>query len=101
MVERVAVVPAVANQSSREVGEEAGVESGGDEVRSYGEALATWMATGRPWRSQIAMILLPLPRRVGPTAAPPFLPGERGVDEGFGQINLAAVAQIFGEPLQQ
>ena len=37
---------------------------------SYGEALATCTARGRPWRSQIAMILLPLPRRVAPTAAP-------------------------------
>jgi hypothetical protein len=27
---------------------------------SYGDALATWTATGRPWPSQIAMILLPL-----------------------------------------
>jgi len=48
------------------------------------------------------MILLPLPRRVGPTAAPPFFcPGERGVDEGFGQIYLAAVSQVFGESLEQ
>jgi hypothetical protein len=44
---------------------------------SYGEALATWTAIGRPCRSQIAMILLPFPRRVGPTAAPPFSPRQR------------------------
>ena len=43
----------------------------------YGEALATCTASGRPWRSQIAMILLPLPRRVGPMAAPPFSPPRR------------------------
>jgi len=30
-----------------------------------------------------------------------FCPGERGVDEGFGQINLAAVSQVFGESLEQ
>ena len=43
-------------------------------VTSCGEALATWTARGRPWPSQIAMILLPLPRRVGPTAEPLFSP---------------------------
>jgi hypothetical protein len=43
-------------------------------VTSCGEALATWMARGRPWPSPIAMILLPLPRRVGPTAEPLFSP---------------------------
>jgi len=47
------------------------------------------------------MILVPLPRRVGPTAAPPFCPGVRGIDEGFGEINLSAVAQILGEALEQ
>src|SRR6202795_3223473 len=35
---------------------------------SCGESLATQQTTGRPWRSAIAMILLPFPRRVGPTA---------------------------------
>jgi hypothetical protein len=30
-----------------------------------------------------------------------FRPGERGVDEGFGQIDLAAVSQVFGESLEQ
>src|SRR5229473_4909281 len=33
---------------------------------SCGEALAMLQAIGRPWRSAIAMILLPFPRRVGP-----------------------------------
>ena len=73
----------------------------GTRCGSYGEAPATCTATGRPWRSQIAMILLPLPRRVGPTAAPFFCPGEGGVVEGFRQIDLAAVPQVFGEALQQ
>jgi hypothetical protein len=41
---------------------------------SCGEARAMLQATGRPWRSAIAMILLPLPRRVGPTAEPLFSP---------------------------
>ena len=34
-------------------------------------------------------------------SAPFFCPGERGVDEGFGQIDLAAVSQVFGESLEQ
>jgi hypothetical protein len=42
------------------------------------------------------MILVPLPRRVGPTAAPPFRPGVRGIDEGFTEIEFAAVAEILG-----
>lgn len=49
----------------------------GTRCGSYGEALATCTARGRPWPSQIAMILLPLPRRVGPTAAPLFSPRRR------------------------
>jgi len=31
---------------------------------------------------------------------PLFRPGVGGVDEGFREIDFAAVAQIFGEPLQ-
>jgi hypothetical protein len=34
-------------------------------------------------------------------AAPFFRLGGRGVDEGFGQIEFAAVAEVFGESLQQ
>ena len=34
-------------------------------------------------------------------SAPFFGPGESGVDEGFGQIDLAAVSQVFGESLEQ
>ena len=49
----------------------------GTRCGSYGEALATCTAIGRPWRSQIAMILVPLPRRVGPIAAPLFSPRRR------------------------
>ena len=49
----------------------------GTRCGSYGEALATCTATGRPWRSQIAMTLVPLPRRVGPIAAPLFSPRRR------------------------
>jgi hypothetical protein len=48
------------------------------------------------------MILLPFPRLVGPTAAPPlFRPGERGVNAGLGQVDFAAVSQVFRETLEQ
>src|SRR5713226_693991 len=46
---------------------------GSTSLVSWGEALAIPTATGKPRRSAIAMILVPLPRRVGPTAPPPFL----------------------------
>ncbi len=45
---------------------------------SCGEALATCTATGTPWPSVTAMILVPLPRFVLPTAEPLFsLPKRR------------------------
>src|ERR1700676_952984 len=76
-IKRITVVAAVDDQARQEVDEEAGVKGGGTSCGSYGEALATCTAIGRPWRSQIAMILLPLPRPVGITAAPPFSPRRR------------------------
>jgi len=44
---------------------------------SCGEALATCTATGTPFPSVTAMILVPLPRFVLPTAEPPFSPRRR------------------------
>src|SRR5215469_12272737 len=45
---------------------------------SCGEGLATCTTTGTPWPSVTAMILVPLPRFVLPTAEPPFsLPRRR------------------------
>src|ERR1700676_300407 len=41
-------------------------------LHSAGEALSTDTARGRLLSAAIAMILVPLPRRVGPTAKPPF-----------------------------
>lgn len=35
------------------------------------------------------------------SSAPLFRPAERGVDKGFGEIDLAAVSQIFCETLQE
>src|SRR5687768_7693309 len=94
--ERVARIAVVARSptSRASSGRKRASRVAGGRCDSYGEALATCMARGRRWRSQIAMILLPLPRRVGPTAAPLFRPDEGGVNEGFGEIDLAAVAQI-------
>ncbi len=103
LIERIAVVGAVADHSFWFGSREALGDSGFDEFRfmrrarspiirfglarvkrwatvastsfvSCGEALVTQQATGRPWRSAIAMILLPFPRRVGPTAGPLFSP---------------------------
>src|SRR5687768_16010756 len=54
-------------------------------VISCGEALATWTAIGRPWRSPIAMILLLLPRRVGRRRSFFFRRAEAGVDEGLAE----------------
>src|SRR5258708_6841144 len=56
-IQRIAVIGAVSDQALR---------------KRRGEALAIPTATGKPRRSAIAMILVPLPRRVGPTAPPPF-----------------------------
>jgi len=44
---------------------------------SAGEALWTDMARGRLLSAAIATIFVPLPRRVGPTAKPPFLHSRR------------------------
>ena len=73
-IQRIAVVGAVANQAFGSFRKEAPLEGGSTSFVSCGEALATCTARGRPWPSLIAMILLPLPRRVGPTAEPLFLP---------------------------
>src|SRR5512136_769641 len=44
---------------------------------SAGEALSTATARGRLLPAAIAMIFVPLPRRVGPTATPPFSRSQR------------------------
>jgi hypothetical protein len=59
---------------------------------SCGEALATSTAKGRPWPSLIAMILLPLPRRVGPMAEPLFAELKLASMNASSQIELAAIA---------
>ena len=74
LVERIAVVGAVPDHSFWLGSCEALLDGSFDELRFCREALAMLQATGRPWRSGIAMILLPFPRRVGPIAAPPFSP---------------------------
>jgi len=46
------------------------------------------------------MILLPLPRLVLPTAAPPFGWHECAVNEALCQVNLAARIQVFSQRVQ-
>ncbi|MGC1415929.1 MAG: hypothetical protein WA817_11635, partial [Candidatus Acidiferrum sp.] len=65
---------AVADQALGSFGEETLLDGGFDEFCFMRRSAATCTARGRPWPSLIAMILLPLPRRVGPTAEPPFSP---------------------------
>jgi len=53
---------------------------------SAGEALSTDKARGRLLSAAIAMVFVPLPRRVGPTAKPPFGAGAGGIHEPLFQI---------------
>lgn len=55
----------------------------GTRCGSYGEALATWTATGRPWRSTIAMTLDPLPRRGRTNRRAPFSERRRSRRRGL------------------
>ena len=91
-IEAVTVVGAIANQPLGEVGEESLFERGFDEFGFMWRRAGHVHGERRPWPSLIAMILLPLPRRVGPMAEPLFSPAEAGVDKRFAQIELAAVA---------
>jgi hypothetical protein len=49
----------------------------------------------------MAMIFVPLPRRVGPTCRSLFSPGEGLVDERLAQIKASALAQVLGQGAQQ
>src|SRR5512135_2580499 len=68
---------------------------------SAGEALCTDTARGRLLAAAIATIFVPLPRRVGPTARPPFSARERRIHERFFQVQLAALLQVLGQPPQR
>jgi hypothetical protein len=57
------------------------------------------MAIGRPARSAMAMILVPLPRLVLPTCSLFFGAGKRAVDEGLAEIQPPAGLEILGERL--
>ena len=52
---------------------------------------------GKPAASATAMLLAPLPRLVLPTAQPLFCRGKCPVDEGFPQVEPAALSQIVGQ----
>src|SRR5829696_5652812 len=47
------------------------------------------------------MILLPLPRRVGPTAEPLFCRAEARVDEGLAEIEFPSIAEVLRQPREQ
>ena len=82
LVERVAVVGPVANHPSGSGARETLLIVASTSAVLCGEALAMLQD-----RKTMAVcdrhILLPFPRRVGPTAAPPFGRAEAGVDERF------------------
>ena len=71
-IERVRVVGFVANEPGREFVEETAGQTYSTSWHSAGEALSTDTARGRLLPAAIAMIFVPLPRRVGPSAKPPF-----------------------------
>ena len=58
------------------------------------------MATGRPARSAIAMIFVPLPRLVFPTWSPFFGAGKGAVDEGLAEVQAPARVEIGGQGFQ-
>ena len=72
LVEPIAVIGRVADEPRGIVGEEARVRVWSTSCVSCGDAEAMVMATGRPARSAMAMILVPLPRLVLPTQRPFF-----------------------------
>ena len=73
-IEAIAVVGLITDQPRREVLAEPGVEGVFDEPDLGRRSAGHVDGEGRPWPSQIAMTLLPLPRLVGPIAEPLFSP---------------------------
>src|ERR1035438_5724603 len=71
-VERVRVVGLIADEACRELVEKLPARTSSTSWHSAGEALWTDMARGRLLSAATATIFVPLPRRVGPTASPPF-----------------------------
>src|ERR1700688_2652445 len=74
LVQRIAVVGFVADQSRGSSGRNLCWRVASTRIASFGLVLARCTAIGRPWRSAIATILLPFPRFVGPTLEPLFSP---------------------------
>ena len=73
-IQRIAVIGAVANHASRRRRREALFDGGFDEPGFMRRSACNPHGDRKTWRSAMAMILVPLPRRVGPTAPPPFWP---------------------------
>ena len=73
-IETVTVVGAIANQPLGEVGEESLFERGFDELGFMRRSAGHVEGDRKTMAVAMAMILLPLPRRVGPMAEPLFSP---------------------------
>ena len=71
-VERVRVVGLIADEACRELVEKLPARTSSTSWHSADEALWTDTARGRLLSAATATIFVPLPRRVGPTASPPF-----------------------------
>ena len=95
LIQRIAVVGFVADQSLRCFTEETPLERGFDKS-GFIRRSADPRAHGREedYGGRVAMILLPLPAFCrADTRARFFIRTEAGVDEGFAPIQLAAVAR--------
>src|SRR6185312_17053766 len=76
-VQLVGIVSLVADQPLRQLVQELPASASSTNWHTADEALSTATASGRLLPAAIAMIFVPLPRRVGPTAKPPFLRSRR------------------------
>ncbi len=97
LFKRIAVISFVSNKFIWRIGSKTAVDSFSTSFTSWGDALSTHTATGRPEASAIAMILVPLPRFVLPTARPLFCQCKAPVYERLSYIDLSAFEQVFGQ----
>jgi len=96
-VERVRVVRPVADSLLAQLVEEAAGTRFVDEFRLVREAESIAMARGTLFFATMAMILVPWPCLVSPTASPLSCSREAAVDEAFAGIEFALLVQPFGQ----
>lgn len=99
-VEGVRVIGFVPDEPGREFVEKTSGENFFNKLLSAGEALWTDTARGRLLSAATAMIFVPLPRRVGPTAKPLFGARESGIDERLLQIQLPMLCKCRASSLR-